>query len=97
MFSSIDPLYIGSLGAALILFAFVLGQLHIWKDTYFVYDFLNLLGGALLVWYAYSGNSWPFLVLNAVWVLVSLRDVVMDYGRNTRKGKALGPWDKWMH
>ncbi len=92
-----NPIYIGSTGAALILLAFVLGQLHKWKDTYFVYDFVNLVGSGLLIWYAILLSSWPFLVLNGVWALVSLRDCVSDLKRNTRKGKALGGWDKWMY
>lgn len=92
----IEPLYIGSTGAALILIAFVLGQLHLWKDTYFSYDLLNALGSILLVIYAWQGSSWPFLVLNGVWALVSLKDCFSDLRRNERKSGSLGPWDKWM-
>lgn len=91
-----DPIYIGSLGAGLILLAFVMGQLHIWKDTYFIYDLVNLLGALLLVLYAWILASWPFAILNSVWALVSLRDCITDLSRNARKIKALGPWDKWM-
>ena len=92
----IEAVYIGSTGAGLILLAFVLGQLHKWKDTYFIYDFVNLVGSVLLIWYAILLSSWPFLVLNGVWALVSLRDVVTDLRRNSRKVKAMGSWDKWM-
>lgn len=72
-----DSLMVGSLGALLILIAFVLGQFHIWKDTDRAYDLFNLIGSALLLWYAWVGEVWPFVVLNAVWVVVSLRDVVL--------------------
>ncbi len=92
----IPSVYIGSTGAGLILIAFVLGQFHVWKDTYFIYDLVNLAGGALLIWYAILLSSWPFLVLNGVWAIVSLRDCITDLQRNARKVKALGPWDKWM-
>lgn len=92
----IDPIYIGSLGAGLILFAFVFGQLHIWKDTYFIYDLLNLIGSVLLIIYGYIGYSWPFVVLNAVWAIVSLKDVVTDLRRNSRKRSNMGSWQKWM-
>lgn len=92
----IDPLYIGSFGAGLILFAFVLGQLHVWKDTYFVYDFLNLLGAVFLIFYAWTGTSWPFFVLNSVWAAVSLKDCFTDLARNARKSQAMGSLDKWM-
>lgn len=91
-----NPLYLGSLGAALILLAFVMGQLHRWKDTYFIYDLVNLVGSLLLVYYAWVGHSWPFLILNGVWALISLRDCITDLQRNARKVKALGLWDKWM-
>lgn len=92
-----DPLYLGALGAGLILLAFILGQLHIWKDTYFIYDFINFLGSGLLIYYAWIGSAWPFFILNTVWALLSLRDMINDLTRNTRKVKAMGPWDKWMH
>lgn len=92
----IEPIYIGSLGAGLILIAFVLGQLHIWKDTYFVYDLLNTVGSVLLLIYAWIGFSWPFLILNFVWAVVSLKDCVRDLQRNAARKNTLGPWNKWM-
>lgn len=92
----IDPLYIGAFGATLILFAFVLGQLHVWKDTYLIYDLLNAVGSSLLVYYAFVGRSWPFVVLNTVWAIVSLKDVVSGLSRNARRKSSLGPWSKWM-
>lgn len=92
----ITPIYIGSLGAALILIAFVLGQTHVWKDTYLSYDLMNAIGAILLIIYAWIGAAWPFVVLNFVWALVSLRDVVIDLKRNAQKSRAIGSWDKWM-
>ena len=68
--------FIGTLGATLILIAFVLNQQHIWKDTEARYDLMNLLGSLLLVVYAYLLMSWPFIILNAVWLLVSLYDIL---------------------
>ncbi len=94
--NSIDSIYIGSLGATLILIAFVLGQLHVWNDTYFIYDLLNLVGSIFLVIYAWQGNSWPFLVLNSVWGIVSAKDVVTDFVRNSKKTDVSGVWEKWM-
>lgn len=91
----IEPIYIGSAGAGLILVAFILGQLHIWKDTYFSYDLMNAVGSLLLLLYAWMGQSWPFFVLNFVWALVSLRDCIVDLQRNARKPHTMGPWAKW--
>lgn len=72
---------IGVAGAALVLLAFVMNQLHKWKDDDLVYDLVNLIGGTLLVTYAYLLESYPFLALNGVWALVSLRDVIMGLKR----------------
>lgn len=88
-------LLIGAFGAFLILIAFVMGQLHRWNDTYFVYDFLNGFGSALLVYYAVLGNSWPFIILNTVWGIVSFRGCYIDLKRNAKK-KSGTFWKKWM-
>ncbi len=72
---------IGASGATLILIAFILEQTHRWKDTDLKYDVVNLLGSALLIVYAVMLGSYPFLVLNGVWALVSLRDVIVDLKR----------------
>lgn len=91
-----NPLWIGFAGSGLILFAFVMGQLHQWKDTYFIYDFLNFIGALGLVVFALQTKSWPFFLLNSVWTLVSLRDCVLDIRRNAHE-KSDKFWRKWMH
>lgn len=69
---------LGIVGAGLVLLAFVLNQLHKWRDDELRYDFVNFLGGTLLVIYAILLKAYPFAVLNGVWALVSLRDMVND-------------------
>ncbi len=86
---------IGVCGATLLLLAFILNQLHVWKDDYFIYDLCNMAGGALLVWYAVLLSAWPFAVLNGVWSLVSLRDVVADFRRNSKR-TGRGFFRHWM-
>lgn len=71
-------LAIGIAGAALILFAFILEQMNVWQNDSLVYDAANLVGGALLIVYGIMITAYPFVVLNSVWALVSLRDVVAD-------------------
>jgi hypothetical protein len=66
---------IGATGAGLILIAFILNQSGRWNQESIWYDGVNVVGGLLLVLYAYLLGSWPFLVLNGVWTLVALRDV----------------------
>lgn len=86
---------LGASGALLILIAFVMNQLHKWKDDYLIYDLTNFIGSALLVTYAVILKSYPFLVLNAVWALLSVRDIVIDLRRNREK-KRKDFFQKWM-
>lgn len=67
---------VGIIGATLILIGFGLNQTGIWKTTSFSYDFINLIGGGVLVYYAVLLDSLPFMILNIVWTLVSLKDVL---------------------
>ncbi len=72
-------LVIGCFGAGIILVAFIALQLHYLNDEDIRYDIANVIGSVCLVWYAYVGGSWPFLILNSVWGIVSLKDVVGYY------------------
>ncbi len=78
---------IGTGGATVILIAFILNQLHLWKSTSLKYDVANFIGGVLLVIYAYKIGSYPFTVLNTVWALVSFRDIIIDIRRPKHGGK----------
>lgn len=68
---------IGTSGATILLIAFVLNQLNKWQNEDFIYDFFNLVGGALMITYAYLLKSWPFFALNLVWSAVSAKDVIV--------------------
>jgi uncharacterized membrane protein len=76
-------LAIGFIGAFLILIAFIFNQMKKWDQGTFKYDFTNCIGSLLLVIYGVLGRAWPFVVLNGVWFLVSLRDSIKDL--NNRK------------
>ncbi|KKW47865.1 MAG: hypothetical protein UY99_C0021G0006 [Parcubacteria group bacterium GW2011_GWA1_59_11] len=67
---------LGFTGAFLILLAFIMNQLKFLGREDFAYDALNAVGGMILVGYALIIGSYPFLLLNGVWALISLRDVV---------------------
>ena len=86
---------IGTSGATLILIAFILNQTNRWKGEYFIYDFTNFIGSALLIAYAILLSSWPFLVLNLVWAAVSLKDIFTDLKRNSQR-TTRGFFNKWM-
>lgn len=72
------PTIIGALGATLILVAFILNQLNKWKKTDLSYDLVNLLGSILLIIFSLMIKAWPFVILNSVWAIISLRDVIID-------------------
>jgi hypothetical protein len=67
---------VGVAGATLVLIGFVLVQTHRLRDEDIRYDLLNALGSGLLLWYAVLLESYPFMILNSVWLLVSLKDVL---------------------
>jgi hypothetical protein len=71
-------LTIGFIGAFLILIAFILNQMKKWDDGSFKYDFINCMGSLLLVIYGILSKTWPFVVLNGAWFLVSFRDSIKD-------------------
>lgn len=79
-------LLIGIIGMALILLAFLLNQVNLWKNDDLLYDVTNFVGSAGLVYYAWIGNAIPFIVLNVVWAFFSLRDIFIDV-EDLRKGK----------
>ncbi len=70
---------IGLIGMSFILLAFVMNQIHKWKDSDFIYDLVNVIGSLCLISYAFIIESFPFFILNSVWFLVSIRDVYLDY------------------
>ncbi|MFC1809943.1 hypothetical protein ACFLZH_00410 [Patescibacteria group bacterium] len=78
---------IGFIGALVLLVAFLLNQLGRWETTDFEYDFINLIGAALLALYGWQIGSYPILVLFAVWTLFSLKDVLFDGFKNMKKRK----------
>lgn len=85
----------GTLGALFLLIAFILNQLHVWKENYLLYDLCNLVGSFLLVLYALELGSYPFAVLNIVWFSISTRDVISDIrGKEHRKRWFFTKWLK---
>jgi uncharacterized protein with PQ loop repeat len=72
---------IGVSGAAIILVFFLLNQAYKIKNDSLLYDGANFIGGLLLVIYAFLLSSLPFMILNAVWALFSLRDLFREIQR----------------
>lgn len=67
---------IGTIGATIILIGFLLNQFGKLDKDDFRYDLINTIGSIFLILYALILSSIPFIILNTVWGLVSLRDLI---------------------
>jgi len=75
-------LIIGTIGMLFILTAFVLDEFSKkWNQDTIRYNIINILGAGLLIYYAFTLNSGPFMILNTIWVLAAVIKLV----RITRK------------
>ncbi len=74
-------LLIGIIGMCFLLIAFLLNQIGKWDVDDLQYDLFNALGSILLLIYAYMLNSIPFIIVNLVWALFSVKDVFLDLRR----------------
>lgn len=85
----------GVIGTLLLLFAFIMNQIHRWKNDYLIYDLVNFIGSVFLVIYAIILPSFPLLILFLVWASMSVYDVFTDWDRN-RKRERKDFFDKWL-
>jgi len=63
-------------GMGLILIAFIMNQMGKWHHDNRYYDATNAIGSLLLCIYSYLIGAIPFLILNLVWLIVSIKDFV---------------------
>lgn len=75
-------LIIGFLGMLLILIAFLMDQIHKWNSDNLIYDIFNFFGSLFLMYYSLVLVSIPFLILNFIWAIFSLKDIVKDLKRD---------------
>jgi hypothetical protein len=62
----------GTIGVGLVLFAYFLNTLKYIPVNGKLFYVLNSVGGALSCYAALLINFWPFVILEAVWTLVSI-------------------------
>lgn len=71
-------LTVGTFGMVLILGGFLLVQTHRLTVDSLAYDLLNCIGSTLLALSAWPAKLWPFIILNGVFALYSLKDVLFS-------------------
>lgn len=71
---------IGMLGMAQILLSFFMAQSKRWDPAGKIYNFDNFFGSAFLLIYSVYTGYLPFIILNTVWLLVSLKGLWVIYG-----------------
>ena len=70
---------IGSVGVSVLLLAFVLNLLNKISRENIIYILMNCIGGALACFASYLIHYTPFIILEAVWTLVSLAALLKFY------------------
>lgn len=70
------PIFIGTTGAVIVLIAFFLNENHKLDQDTITYDVLNFVGSGILVAYALLISSIPFAILNSIWAIISLKDII---------------------
>lgn len=66
---------LGIIGSALVLTGFIGNRLRYWRSDSRLYVLINAVGSGVLVAYSVIIESYPFIVLNVVWLLFSVNDV----------------------
>ena len=81
-----SPLELLGIGSALLtLSAFIANEYGWLSNDDFLYDFINLISGSGLFFYAYLSGVVPFMITNSVWALVSGIDVVKHLLKRLKK------------
>jgi len=83
---SIPPVYIGSIGVALLLIAFALNLVRKLSERSAVYLSMNVVGALMAAWYAWAGGAIPFVILEIVWAATAAVRLVMTLMKRPTEG-----------
>ena len=72
----IEPFYMGVIGLFLLLISFLLNLFKNFSPESKIYLLLNIFGAGFLTYYAYISNAFIFLILNALWALISIYKLI---------------------
>lgn len=67
---------ISVVGACVVLYAFYMQQQGGWQPTEIRYLACNFVGTAVLTVVAWIGSQWGFVLVEAIWAIVSLRGLI---------------------
>jgi hypothetical protein len=70
---------IGIAGVALILAAYFLSIFNYIKKEGRLYFLMNIVGAALAGFASWLIHYWPFVILEAVWVIVSVAGIISHF------------------
>jgi hypothetical protein len=73
--------WIGTISVGLVLLAYFLNTMKWITDNGKFFFMLNIIGGALSCYAAVLINFFPFVVLEAIWTIVSVYGLVKPSGR----------------
>jgi len=62
----------GWLGALTILFLYFLNLFSTLNNVSIAYKAMNAIGSALLIYNALETNAYPFILINGLWLIISL-------------------------
>ena len=66
-------LLFGIIGMIFIVVAFVLDEwVKKFNQETVQYNIMNIIGSGLLTYYAFTINSWPFIILNVIWCATAI-------------------------
>ncbi len=67
---------IGTIGAATVLLGFMMLHYKKWDVESTAYLLSNIIGSMILIIYAVILKSYPFILLNTIWVIVALTGLI---------------------
>ncbi|MBS3098199.1 hypothetical protein J4209_05375 [Candidatus Woesearchaeota archaeon] len=72
----VNTIYFGYTGLLFILTAFILNISKKINTDSKLYNLLNLIGGASLAYYSFTLKSIPFIILQAIWAVFALYNLI---------------------
>jgi hypothetical protein len=73
--------WIGSIGVGLILLAYFASTFNFISGKSKLFFLLNTIGAGLACYASYLINYWPFVILEATWMLVSLIALIKIFNK----------------